>query len=640
MITEQLSQTLASFDASEVGFIGRVLFPLEEDLAIEERYFPGWYNHLAPALGRVKSSTAWLQIVEHNGRKVLEWPEGVPCLLINGDASWSDVEVSCVVQSLYLYQGCYSHDETTFDHEGKTGISLRVQDSRQHYFAGFQNGTKLVIAVRDDANWIVLNSKPFPIDLRRYYTLAARCTGNRIEVLVDGQRELSALDARWSGGMAGLFTTCPARWKRGDVRCTAGEAAAMEERRAEHERSLAALASSVPKPEKLHELTLPLDTDSCQILPAFAGVLDPKAKQLLFTFVEKARSARQTTLLATDLEGKEIWRTQIPASGALRLKPGDINLDGVPEVVVQTGTRLMILNGRNGEKTAEAEYPDGSPFFHLRGERAQLDSKGPRYFWTAGRDQPARLYSYEATGAGGHTIWSFDHELRLRWVHHNYFGKLGHNLHAYDVNGDGREEVVAAYYTLDDDGEYVWQVKDHDLIYKQDHADNYWVGDMGTDDESTLRIVAACGEAGVLVVDASNGEIVAQTRGIGHLQGVWGAGNYRHDLPGKEVWLTTDWGSPGLFYLVDRSGQILHRFQPNPQGAGGRPVRWWADGRDLVMLHSFRDGPGLYDGFGRRLVDLNPLSYGAVTIDRVLDLQTDQLLVLSGARLEFFAPKT
>lgn len=639
MVTEQLSQVLASFDAGAVDSVGRVLFPLEKDLALEERYFRGWYNHLSPALGRIKPSTAWLQIVEHDGRKVLEWPEGVPCLLINGDASWSDVEVSCVVQSLYMYRGCYSHDEITFDHEGRTGVALRVQDSRRHYFAGFQDGTKLVIAVRDDANWIVLNSKPFPIDLRRYYTLAARCIGNRIEVLVDGQRELSAIDARWPGGMAGLFTSCPARWTRGDIRCTEDEAASIERRRVEHERSLAALASGVPKLEKLQELTLRLKTDSCGGTPTYRGLLDPKAKQLLFSFVEEGRSGRQTTLLATDLEGEEIWRRQLPAGGALCLKSGDINLDGVPEVIVQTRTRLMVLNGGTGETTAEAEYPDGSPFVHLRGEKAQLDTKGPRYFWTAGRDQPARLYSCEWTGAGGHTIWSHDHELRPRWVHHNSFGKFGHNVHAYDVNGDGREEVVAAYYTLDDDGEYVWQVKDHDLIYKQDHADNFWVGDMATDGDSVLRIMAACGEAGILVVDASNGEIVAQTRGIGHLQGVWGAGNYRHDRPGKEVWLTTDWGSPGLSYLVDRSGQILHRFQPNPQGASGRPVRWWPDGRDLLMLRSFREGSGLYDGFGRRLVDLNPLSYGAVTIDRVFDLPTDQMLVLSGARLEFFAPK-
>ncbi len=619
-----LTHVLAKFDATRCDFIGRVMHPLEPDQSIERAHFLGWYNWLYPAPSRMTRGGAGLQVIVDQGMSVLEWPEMVPCLLINGDSTWVDYQVDTEVRAVMHDCWFYNHDETTFNLRGLTGIAFRVQDSRRHYIAGFEHGNRLIIGARENANLIVLNSIAFDVDLDHYYRLSVRCAGERIELFVDGKLAMVVNDGRWKSGGAGVYTNTVTRWRRTSISCSDEEFEARNTRLQALETSTHAAQSETPQPVTQLELQLP--EDGCR----FKGMIR-EAKLMLLSAGNKA-------LLAIGMDGTERWRFTPNADEAIAgAASSEIEKGKGSKVIALTGKRLVLLDGKSGAIEAETPYPAGSPFFHMRGEKAKLNANKINCFYTAGHDKPARLYLFEDTGAGTHTLWSYDERLNLRWTHHQHVGKSGHALHAYDINGDGRDELTAGYYALDDDGKYIWQVPNVDRIYKQDHVDNWYVGPMGKDGK--LRMVCACGEAGIVILDATNGQTVAQLRGLGHMQRV-AAGRFVPGRSDKFVWIWTDWGSPGIFYLVDGEGNLLHRFQPDPRCTAAQAVRWTADGPDLLLMHTSFGGaaPGLYDSKGRRVVDLGSSSrVDEILAASVLSEEADQVVVIQGRTLKVLA---
>ena len=176
-------ETLAKIDLASCDFRGRVLDPLEPDQRIEEKYFAGWRNLLTASLGRLAAhrGSAMFSLIEDGGHTALEWSTTLPFLFVAGDDAWGDVEVRAEVRCIMTESFPYFHDEMTFDYRGRTGVAFHSQDSRRHYFAGFEAGQRVVIAVRENGNWIVLNSAPFSVDRNRWYKLALRCAGDRFE---------------------------------------------------------------------------------------------------------------------------------------------------------------------------------------------------------------------------------------------------------------------------------------------------------------------------------------------------------------------------------------------------------------------------------------------------------------------------
>jgi len=623
------SQVLARFDLRDSDYVGRVLFATEPDRSIEERFFPGWRNILSPALQRLakQKTSSTLQVIEDQNKRVLEWPEVIPCLLVVGNEHWADYEVACEVRC--VRSGChwYDHDESTFDREGKTGIALRVRDSRRHYFAGFQAGRRLMIAARDDSRWIVLANADFPVDRRRYHQLAAQCIGREISVSVDGKQLLSVKDDRWQQGAAGLYTNTVARWNGAEIRCMPSELKAIKSRQAKREKLHGIAKRNIPQAAIALEIELPSESRA-----NFGCVLRSGQPHLVVDWPESVAGKSEQVLLAVDLKGRELWRQRFSCASEFYYTSDDIDNDGAPEVVVLDGNQLYVLDGNTGAIRHRADYPAGTPFFHFRGAKARFNNRCPKIWRTGGPNEPARVYLFEYTGAGGHTIWSYDHELRQRWVHHNHIGKYGHDLTHYDVDDDGRDEIVAGYYTLNDEGKYVWRIEDQDMIYKQDHTDNLWVGKMAGE-QSIPRVIAVAGESGVLFLNARNGKLLKRVDGIGHIQRI-AVGRFRHDLPGKQAWVWTDWGSPGIYFLLDENGNILHRFQPDARCTDGATITWWPDGRQLLLVRATPEVRGLWDSSGWKVVDLSKLAGTAVIqVARLTTAAADQLVTVEGTRL-------
>lgn len=620
---------LASFDLQACEYRGRVLFDTDPDRSIEDRFFPGWWNILNPSLGRLAKmgSSSWTQVIEDLGQPVLEWSAEQPCLIVAGDATWGDYDVAAPTRVVKLDTFPYYHDEMTHDFRGRTGLALRVQDSRRHVFAGFVDGQAAVIALRLDASWVELNRTEFDVDRNRYHRLEARCRGSRVELWGDG-RLLIGAEVPWPTGAAGVYANTAARWVSASIACDHAARKAVEQRSGERDQALRAAQAKTPQAVQVAEVKLsPPDG----IMPAFGRVLKPGR-----FLVHWKQSATDHVIAAVDVSGGECWRRELKgAGGTISYKAHDIDLDGTPEVAIVGDSRMYVLNGDTGEIRAEADTPMGTPFTHMRNAtRMRSNAQIPKVWHTAGPKQPARLYLIEWTGAGGHVTHSYDHQLRHRWTHTNYSGKFGHDIASYDVNGDGCDEVVAGYYALDDGGKVVWAVPGQDLIFKQDHTDRVCVGPMTPG--GVPQVLVAVGERGLHYIDARNGDWLHHVRNIGHIQRLV-VGRFVHEGDAKQAWFLTDWGSPGIYFLLDDQARILHRMQPDSRCTDATTVTWWPDGRDLLLIEGTPKARGLWNAQGQRVIDLSNLPK-PIAVIRLTDDRTDQLACLEGDTLRVFGP--
>ena len=81
-------------------------------------------------------------------------------------------------------------------------ISARVQGAARFYAGGFEGDE--VVLLREDHGTTVLARAPFARGLGRHYRLELTAAGDRLALSIDGQQVLTATDASFRYGMAGL----------------------------------------------------------------------------------------------------------------------------------------------------------------------------------------------------------------------------------------------------------------------------------------------------------------------------------------------------------------------------------------------------------------------------------------------------
>ncbi|MGV2885445.1 MULTISPECIES: hypothetical protein [Paenibacillus] len=175
-------------------------------------------------------------------------------------------------------------------------------------------------------------------------------------------------------------------------------------------------------------------------------------------------------LSAYDLDGTLIWQVGTPdpdAGGLGSDYPAQIvdwDGDGNNEVLCVMNKQLLILDGRTGEIKKRHELPgeqahDCIILANLTGDQQTMDILlKDRY----------------------KTLWALDHDFNLLWKHE---GNIGHFPWVYDLDGDGKDEVMAGYDMLDHDGTLLWSCQNLD-----DHADCIWFGDVDEDGEVEIVI--------------------------------------------------------------------------------------------------------------------------------------------------------
>ena len=296
-----------------------------------------------------------------------------------------------------------------------------------------------------------------------------------------------------------------------------------------------------------------------------------------------------TAVSAHKLDGTRLWSWGTPGAGHPELgydvacQLYDWDGDGNLEVIFATADHLVELDGATGEERGRFPIPpeafDCVVFANLSGgERAAEVLVKTRY----------------------RQIWAFDRRGRELWtikdpVRH----RTAHQPFPVDIDGDGRDELVAGYAMLNPDGRVRWQMRGLGLEYLTEdggHLDCARVLRRGDSPADTYLAITGCGHNFMAAVDGE-GEAVWNLDGP-HFESI-DIGNVCPDVPGVQIVVdlahveTED--EP--LWVVHENGEALGQITTR----GSRfhfLVDWDGSGVESVLVGHIA---ALFDGSGRKL---------------------------------------
>lgn len=283
---------------------------------------------------------------------------------------------------------------------------------------------------------------------------------------------------------------------------------------------------------------------------------------------------------AFDLEGNMLWQIGTPDENAapsgsdIPAQLYDIDQDGSLELICAMNDRLCIYDAKTGRLKSNHSLPD--PHAHDCIIIADLEGRGyARNIILKNR--------YEK-------LWALDKDFNVMWEHS---GNVGHYPWPYDLNGDGRDELIAGYTVLSGSGKPLW------TIDMKDHADCIWVGDINGDGKPEAVI-----GGDDITAYSNDGRLLWRFTDTVESQNV-AIGNLRPELQGLEICGLDriDRGNPGLdgIFIVDSRGNSLYK--------ENRTVPGWSsvctvisnlDGKNTDNIIAYRRGGlpnAVYDGY-------------------------------------------
>jgi rhamnogalacturonan endolyase len=195
-------------------------------------------------------------------------------------------------------------------------------------------------------------------------------------------------------------------------------------------------------------------------------------------------------------DGKLLWRIDLgwAIERGIWYSPYvvyDLDGDGKAEVALKTGVGdprdkdgrvqsgpeyLTILDGLTGKPLAQVDWPSRAGFtgpgaynYASRNQMcvAYLDGKTPCLVVERGTYNFMTAVAYEFHGGKLRELWRWDNrDMPRQWR-----GQGAHSMHAADLDGDGRDEVLLGSSVLDDNGSPLWTTG-------LGHPDHFYVGDL------------------------------------------------------------------------------------------------------------------------------------------------------------------
>ncbi len=578
---------------------GPIFEPMEEVPETEASLHETWERPLSP-WGNFKVGAGMACVLD----------AGLPALDFTGGPGWErailarglDLRDGTLVAELNPISTVATPSADIADvSEALAGIVFRVQTSRAYYQFGIEGRRRAVLYRRHDDEWYVLAQQTIE-EPSGYVTLVVRLMGDGIRCeSPELGVVLRATDTAYAAGKVGFRATHKARLRSLEIRQTDAQRRRDRVRRERMEADLARLGADIPGAKIIGTYQL----SDLGGRPVFKDFVEPGRFDMLV-------EGRQLRAFTADGEllwetPERIWRCVFSRrcgpdgrliyglAGSREARPGHSVQD-----------ELVVVQGNTGTILARRKLP-----------RAELDLNmfdlSPTSAALSG-DEPTDIVVREWRGDfenGGLNLWALDRDLRLLWHQSQGEAHYGHHdaLAFHDIDGDGRDELLAGGVMYDSDGSVLWM---HDRTEEMlqmkgaRHYDAVVLGDIAgnTDEDPTALLIA--GSAGVYAVDALTGETRAVHR-VGHAQGRI-CGEVRPDLPGTEVLVATRWGNFGILTLLSGRGERLWTIHPDCVGQGSTPVTWGVDRRPLVWTNTSRDGQAFYDGYGRLVKRLPELS--------------------------------
>lgn len=250
-----------------------------------------------------------------------------------------------------------------------------------------------------------------------------------------------------------------------------------------------------------------------------------------FLFFDGARSIK-----AFDHDGNFMWEKFNPDEPGV-LEPYhnymfqiyDIDLDGQGEAIVfwflDGKYSLAIIDGSTGgvEESTEISFGPVTDEYYKKHSVAVANLRGletPQDILAFQvHTMEINAYAYTENGLAFLWHWKTDHQ--------NY--SSGRWAYPYDIDGDGRDEVIGGIDVLDENGNRLWK-----LPIITNHPDALVCGDIDGNQDNGNEIAVVEDGGGMYLYD-SNGNIIWEKPDLPSQPQELYLGNFRPDVPGLEL---------------------------------------------------------------------------------------------------------
>lgn len=299
-----------------------------------------------------------------------------------------------------------------------------------------------------------------------------------------------------------------------------------------------------------------------------------------------------SAVVAHRLDGSVLWRWGDPTVGRRKLHHDvacqiyDWNGDGKNEVVLCGDGFLIELNGKTGKEQRRFAIPpeasDCLVFVNVSGNPKATD--------VLVKTRYGQIWAYDATG-------------KLLWTVENPGGyRTAHQPRPVDIEGDGRDEILAGYALLNHDGSVRWTYKSEAVDQSRGHADCWRVLQRGATPDEYRLVLTCCGANNIAVVDG-NGAVQWELSGR-HFESIK-VGKILPNVPRLQILVDIDHQPPGEspIWVLDANGKQLGSLMSD-YCRHHTLVDWTGDG---VMEFVVANAQAVFDRSGKRIATLQGL---------------------------------
>jgi len=485
----------------------------------------------------------------------------------------------------------------------QSGAVFRYRNDRCYYFAGVK-GDSLILKMVKHAHAF---RKPYELVLGTAYL--SREENELLTMVVDvndssirckiNDVAITVVDTTYGQGKIGLMADVPTKYHQVEVKTSSAELERLEKSREKVAHELDEVRASVPEMKAWKKINTSgfgvgrnlrfgdLNND---------GQIDVLIGQV-FHYGPQDRNSELSCLTAMTFDGEILWQTGTPdawknhLTNDVAFQIHDLDNDGKTEVIYTQNREIIVADGASGQ----IKYKKSTP---LVTDQEEISPATHNRF---GQILGDCLYFCDLRGTGYdrdiiikdryRRVWAMDDQLNILWYKNL---NTGHYPFAYDVDQDGKDELMIGYTLVDEDGSTVWTLEEE----VNDHADGIAVVQYGEDADPV--IMCAASDEGMFFANLE-GEITKHHY-LGHVQNP-AVANFRDDLPGLETISINFWGNQGIIHFYDANGDIYHDFEPNQYGSMLLPLNWTGKSEEFFVHNPNVDEGGVFDGWGRKVLD-------------------------------------